>query len=63
MLVDSALRERIQMATVKRERPIPPASVSAIRETPADSIIHDIPWSASQAVNFWELGRRPFMYG
>jgi hypothetical protein len=31
-LVDSALHERIQMATMKRETPVPPASVS-VRET------------------------------
>jgi hypothetical protein len=31
-LADSALHERIQMATMKRERPVPPASVS-VRET------------------------------
>jgi excisionase family DNA binding protein len=57
MLVDSALRERIQMATMKRERPIPPASVSPIRKTPADSIIDDIPWNVSQAAKF--LGVSP----
>jgi hypothetical protein len=47
-LVDSALRERIQMATVKRERPVPPASVSAVRETPRESV-DEIPWNVSQA--------------
>jgi excisionase family DNA binding protein len=56
MLVDSALRERIQMATMKRERPVPPASVFAIRETPAESV-DDIPWNVSQAAKF--LGVSP----
>src|SRR3981189_2955781 len=44
LLVDSALRKRIQMETVNRERPFPLASVPPIRKTPADSIIDDIPW-------------------
>ena len=50
-LVDSALRERIQMATMKRERPVPPASVSAVRETPRESV-DEIPWNVSQAAKF-----------
>jgi excisionase family DNA binding protein len=56
MLVDSALPERIQMATMKRERPVPPASVSAIRETSGESV-DDIPWNVSQAAKF--LGVSP----
>jgi hypothetical protein len=56
MLVDSALRERIQMATMKRERPVPPASVSAVCETPREAV-DAIPWSVSQATKF--LGVSP----
>lgn len=56
MLVDSALHERIQMATMKRERHVPPASVSAIPETPGESV-DDTPWNVAQAVEF--LGVSP----
>jgi excisionase family DNA binding protein len=55
-LVDSALRERIQMATMKRERPVSPASVSAVRETPHESG-DETPWNVSQAAQF--LGVSP----
>ena len=51
MLVDSALLERIQMATMKRERPVSPASVFPIREMPGESV-DDIPWNVSQASKF-----------
>ncbi len=55
-LVDSALHERIQMATMKRERHVPPASVSAIPETPGESV-DDTLWNVAQAARF--LGVSP----
>src|ERR1700747_1771679 len=51
MLVDSALRERIQMATMKRESPVPPGSVFPIRQTPPESV-GETPWNVSQAAKF-----------
>lgn len=56
MLVESALPEGIQMATMKRETPVPPASVFPRRKTPADSV-DDIPWNVSHAAKF--LGVSP----
>jgi len=55
-LVDSALHERIQMATMKCERHVPPASVSAIPETPGESV-DDTLWNVAQAARF--LGVSP----
>jgi len=44
------------MATMKRETPVSPASVSAVREMPCE-LIDDIPWNVSQAAQF--LGVSP----
>jgi hypothetical protein len=44
MLAGSALPDRIQMATMKREKPVSPASVSPVRQMPGE-LLDDVPWN------------------